>query len=207
MIQNPMLAMLAALAVGYLVGGVDFAVLVARSKGVDIYEVGSGNPGTSNVLRTLGKGPAAFVLIGDLMKGLVASGIGFFLADADAIGAASPAAVAALGGFAAVLGHCYPALHRFKGGKGVATGFGVILFAQPLAGVVLGLIWAVVVGITRTASLGSLLVVVLTLPSLALLGSPLWQLVWVAAALSLIVYRHKGNIERLLRRAEETVTQ
>lgn len=207
MIQNPMLAFLAALVVGYVVGGVDFAVLVARSKGVDIYEVGSGNPGTSNVLRTLGKGPAAFVLIGDLMKGLVASGIGFLLADSDAIGAAAPMALAAVGGFAAVVGHCYPALHGFKGGKGVATGFGVILFAQPLAGLGLGLIWGIVVGITRTASLGSLLVVVLTLPLLALLGSPPWTLVWVAGALALIVYRHKGNIERLLRRAEESVTQ
>lgn len=207
MIQNPMLAMLAALVVGYLVGGVDFAVLVARSRGVDIYEVGSGNPGTSNVLRTLGKGPAAFVLIGDLMKGLVASGIGFFLANADGVGASAPFAVAALGGFAAVVGHCYPALHGFKGGKGVATGFGVILFAHPLAGMGLGLVWGTVVGITRTASLGSLLVVVLTLPLLAVLGSRPWQLAWVGAALLLIVFRHKGNIKRLLKRTEESVTQ
>src|SRR5680860_1181488 len=84
MIGDPLLSALAAVVAGYLLGGVDFAVIVARSRGVDIYSVGSGNPGTSNVLRTLGRGPAAMVLVGDLMKGLIASGIGFVLAHPEA---------------------------------------------------------------------------------------------------------------------------
>ena len=203
MIDQPVLAIVIAIVVGYALGGVDFAVWVAKAKGVDIYAVGSGNPGTSNVLRTLGRGPAAVVLIGDLAKGLIASAAGLTLVGPDA--ALSPQGAAALAGCAAVVGHCYPALHGFKGGKGVATGMGVILFANPLIGLGLGLLWGIVVGLTRTASIGSLLVVLLTLPALYFSGADAATLVWVAAALALIVYRHKGNISRLLKRTEESV--
>ena len=207
MIQNPLLALAIAAVVGYLLGGIDFAVIVARSRGVDIYEVGSGNPGTSNVLRTLGKGPAAMVLLGDLQKGLVSAGFGFVLADADASGPFASMSVASLAGLAAVVGHCYPALHQFKGGKGVATACGLVAFVEPLVGLGLGVVWSVVVVLTRTASLGSLLVVVLTLPAMLLLGADVWSLTWVALALVVIVFRHKGNIERILHRSEQAVTE
>lgn len=203
MIDQPVLAVVLAVVVGYALGGVDFAVWVAKAKGVDIYAVGSGNPGTSNVLRTLGRGPAALVLIGDLAKGLIASGVGFVLVGVG--GLLTAQGTAALAGFAAVVGHCYPALHGFKGGKGVATGMGVILFANPLVGLGLGVVWGIVVGITRTASLGSLLVVLLTLPALYLANADGSTLLWVGAALMLIVYRHKGNIGRLLAKTEESV--
>ena len=200
-----MLRTLIALASAYLIGSVDFAVLVGKAKGIDIYSVGSGNPGTSNVLRTMGKGAAVMVLLGDLAKGLVASAIGFLLAGPDAVGALAPQALAALAGFFAVLGHCYPVFHRFHGGKGMATGAGVLLFAEPFAGLILAAVWGIVVGVTRTASVGSLLVVVLAIPTLWFLGASGWTMIWVGITLALIVYRHKGNISRLLAGRERKV--
>lgn len=196
---------LIAFVVAYLVGSVDFAVMIGKAKGIDIYSVGSGNPGTSNVLRTMGRGAAAMVLLGDLSKGLIASGIGFMFAEVAAEGALAPEAQAALAGFFAVLGHCYPVFHRFRGGKGVATAAGVLIFADPLLGLGLGAVWAVAVAVTRTASIGSLLVVALALPALWIRDASGWTLLWVAITLGLIIYRHRGNISRLFTGGEKKV--
>ena len=101
----------------YLLGSVNFAYITARIKGIDISSSGSGNPGTSNVLRTLGKSSAAVVLLGDLLKGAIP--ILFFSNDKYFL----------LYGLAAVLGHIYPVFYKFKGGKGVATYLGVYIAA------------------------------------------------------------------------------
>ena len=101
----------------YLLGSVNFAYITARIKGIDISSSGSGNPGTSNVLRTLGKSSAAIVLLGDLIKGAIP--IIFFSNDKYFL----------LYGLAAVLGHIYPLFYKFKGGKGVATYLGVYIAA------------------------------------------------------------------------------
>ena len=101
----------------YLLGSVNFAYITARIKGIDISSSGSGNPGTSNVLRTLGKSSAAIVLLGDLLKGAIP--ILFFSNDKYFL----------LYGLAAVLGHIYPVFYKFKGGKGVATYLGVYIAA------------------------------------------------------------------------------
>ena len=93
----------------YLLGSINFAYITARIKGIDISSEGSGNPGTSNVLRTLGKVSAAFVLFGDLLKGVIP--ILLYYQDQYFL----------IYGLAAVLGHIYPLFYRFKGGKGVAT--------------------------------------------------------------------------------------
>ena len=97
----------------YLLGSINFAYITARIKGIDISSEGSGNPGTSNVLRTLGKGSAAIVLLGDLFKGAIP--IIFFYQDQYFL----------VYGLAAVVGHIYPVFYKFKGGKGVATHLGV----------------------------------------------------------------------------------
>ena len=99
----------------YFLGSVNFAYITARIKGIDISSSGSGNPGTSNVLRTLGKGSAAIVLIGDLLKGALP--VIFFSEDQYCL----------FYGVAAVLGHIYPVFYKFKGGKGVATYLGVYI--------------------------------------------------------------------------------
>lgn len=194
-----------ALAVGYLLGSVDFAVLVGKLKGVDIYSVGSGNPGTSNVLRTMGKGAAVAVLAGDLFKGLAAGLVAWLLAPAGS-GLLSAGLVAGAG-FMAVVGHCYPLFHRFKGGKGIATGLGVVIWASPLAALILLVIWGALVKLTKVAAIGSLVVVVAAIPLLVLLDVDWPTLVWVGAALVLIVWRHRGNIARMMSGGDAKVVE
>lgn len=190
-----------ALVVSYLIGSVDFAVVVARMHGVDIHEVGSGNPGASNVMRTLGRGPAVMVFVGDAIKGVIAAAIGTFLVgDGSGVTAWTFAA-----GLAAVVGHCYPIYHRFRGGKGVATGGGVLFFALPLVGLILTVIWVVVAKATRVASIASLTVLLATIPLALWQGVRGVSLIWLAAMLILVTYRHRGNISRILRRDEQKV--
>ncbi len=194
-----------ALVAGYLLGSVDFAVLVGKLKGVDIYSVGSGNPGTSNVLRTMGKGAAVAVLVGDLLKGLAAGLVGYLVAPSGN-GLLSSGLIAAAG-FMAVVGHCYPLFHRFKGGKGIATGLGVIIWASPLAALIMVSAWAVLVKLTKVAAIGSLAVVIAAIPLLMALGVDWPILVWVGAALVLIVWRHRGNIARMMSGGDAKVVE
>ena len=187
---------MAAVVLAYLLGSMDFGVILPRLGGVDIYAVGSGNPGASNVLRTMGKGWAAAVMLGDVGKGFVAA----LIAD---LWVGEAAGFAAL--FAATLGHCYPLYHRFRGGKGVATGGGGVLWLEPLIGVAGAVFWAFLVWRWRVASIASLLLLAGTVPGMALLGHRGWSLVWMSLTAVLIVYRHKDNIKRLLAGAERTV--
>ena len=180
----------------YLVGSLDFAVVVARARGLDIYDVGSGNPGTSNVLRTMGKGAAALTLIGDVLKGVISAAMGFVVAGE---------AGAAAAGLFAVAGHCYPIFHRFKGGKGVATAAGLLIWLIPRAALVLIAIWALLVVVTRVASIGSLTVMVLAVPAAWIEDIGTAALLWLLATVVLVTYRHKGNIGRLLGSGEQKV--
>lgn len=196
------LAIPLALIAAYVVGSIDFAVIVARMHGVDIHEAGSGNPGTTNVLRTVGRLPAAMVLVGDMLKGTVGAAMGMVASGvSDPMG---PWAFAA--GFAAVVGHCYPIFHKFKGGKGVATGAGVLLFTVPLAAVIELALWGIIVKLTKTASIASLVIMVVTIPILIWQGVPGASLVWVALIIALIVWRHRGNIQRMVSGREHKVT-
>ena len=195
-----------ALVAAYVVGSIDFAVIVSRMHGVDINEVGSGNPGTTNVLRTLGKGPAIMVLLGDTLKGVIGAAMGWVAAGA-ASGDPNPLGPWVFAaGFAAVIGHCYPIFHRFKGGKGVATGFGVLIFTMPLVAVIIGVAWAILTKITKTASISSMIVVVATIPLAAWQGVSGLSWVWLVLTIVLVVWRHKGNIQRMVRGTEERVT-
>ena len=191
-----------ALVLSYLIGSVDFAVVVARMHGVNIHEVGSGNPGATNVMRTLGRLPAAMVFIGDALKGVIAAAIGTYLTLADS--AISPWAFAA--GLAAVVGHCYPLYHRFRGGKGVATAAGVVFFTMPIVGLIQTVVWALVAGVTRVASIASLTVVVLSIPLAIWQGVEGASLALLGAILVLVAYRHRANISRILHRSEQKVS-
>jgi glycerol-3-phosphate acyltransferase PlsY len=185
----------------YLVGSIDFAVIVARMHGVDIHQAGSGNPGASNVLRTLGKRPAAMVFIGDTLKGTVAAAMGMV-----ASGVVDPTVHWAFAaGLAAVIGHCYPIFHRFKGGKGVATGGGVLLFTVPIAALIEIATWAAVVKLTKTASIGSMVIVVITIPMLMWQGVAGLSLLWAGLMIVVVVWRHRGNIQRMVSGSEEKV--
>jgi acyl phosphate:glycerol-3-phosphate acyltransferase len=186
-----------ALIFAYLIGSVDFGVIVPRLMGIDIYEHGSGNPGTSNVLRTLGKRPAALVLLGDLLNGMAAAAIGDLWLGT-AVGFAC--------GLAAVVGHVLPVWHRFRGGRGVATGIGAAVWLTPAAGLIIAVAWAVIVLTTRTASIASLAAMAAFVPLLALFGERGWSLVWAGGIVAVVVARHAPNIRRMIQGREGTVT-
>jgi len=192
------------LAVAYLIGSIDFGVIVPRVLGVDIYSVGSGNPGTSNVLRSLGKGPAALVLLGDGAKGALAAAIGTVWAGTvSSFMSAETLAVACA--FAAVVGHIAPIWHRFRGGKGVATAIGAAIYLAPIFGLILAVLWLIVTLVFKVASVASLGAMLLYVPGLALSGYSGWALVWAAAIAALVILRHIPNIRRLASGSERTV--
>jgi glycerol-3-phosphate acyltransferase PlsY len=199
--MSPAVALPLAIIAAYLVGSIDFAVIVGRMYGVDIHQEGSGNPGMSNVLRTMGRVPAAMVFIGDTLKGTIGAAMGWV-----ASGSPDPAVHwAFLAGLAAVVGHCYPIFHGFKGGKGVATGGGVLLFTVPIVAVIEIAVWFLVFWLTKTASIGSMVIVVITIPILIWQGVTGLSLVWIALIIALVVWRHRGNIKRMLSGSEEKV--
>ena len=193
-----MLRTVGALILAYLIGSLDFAVIVARLRGEDIYSMGSGNPGASNVLRSMGKAAGALVLLGDLAKGVAAAALGSVLGDHDSVAAGA--------GLAAVVGHCYPVFHRFRGGKGAATLAGMLLWVAPWAGLGMVVAFAGIVAVWRIASVGSIAGAALATPVAVWVDSVRgWALGWLLAAVVLVMYRHRGNIARILRGAERKV--
>ena len=193
------------LVLAYLIGSIDFGVIVPRILGVDIYTTGSGNPGTSNVMRSLGKGPAALVLLGDGTKGAVAAAVGAAWATV-VTNTASVETLAFACAFAAVLGHVAPIWHRFRGGRGVATAIGAAIFLAPVFGILLAVIWLVVTVVLKVASIASLGAMVLYVPGFALAGYRGWPLAWASAIAILVIVRHVPNIRRLASGAERSVT-
>jgi glycerol-3-phosphate acyltransferase PlsY len=183
------------LLIAYLLGSISTGAIVPRMMGVDIYTRGSGNPGASNVMRTLGKKAGAVVMLLDAAKGLFAAMIG--------------AAVSTELGFwcalAAVVGHIVPVWLRFRGGRGVATAIGAVLFLAPWFGVVLAVGWAATVALTKTASIASLGAMILYVPGYALYGHRGWSLVAAGITALLVVVRHTPNIRRLIGGREQTV--
>ena len=185
-----------AVVVAYLLGSISFGVLVAKSRGIDIHTVGSGNTGTSNVMRVLGKKFGGIVLFGDAGKGMVAAALG----------------VAVVGPgfgyvtlFAAVVGHAFPVFHRFKGGKSVATTLGGFIVLAPIVGLTLAVLWIVVLVVWKTASVGSIIVMLAAIPFLALSGRRGSDLVWATASIVFVLVRHSGNIRRLMQGSERKV--
>lgn len=185
----------AVVSTGYLLGSLDFGVIVPRLLGIDIYAQGSGNPGASNVLRSMGRGMAAVVVIGDVGKGIGAAALGALVVG-ETVGFAA--------GAAAVLGHCFPIWHGWRGGKGVASAAGMTLWLEPLLGLAILIAWGSLVGLTRRASVASLVVVGLYVPAVAAFGHRQWSLIWAAAMAVLVIARHHANIKRLLSGAEYT---
>jgi glycerol-3-phosphate acyltransferase PlsY len=136
------------------------------------------------------------VLLGDALKGLAAVAI------AD-IWIGGPTAVAA--GFFAVAGHIFPAWHRFRGGKGVATALGAALWLEPILGGILAAGWILVVLLTKTASLASIGAMLVYVPGFAVAGERDAGLWWVAATATLVTVRHRANIQRMISGGERTV--
>lgn len=184
--------------IAYLLGSLSSAVIVARLLGLkDPRDVGSGNPGATNILRYGGKGAAITTLIGDLMKGVAAVLI------ARAMGA--DATIVAASMVAVFLGHLFPLFFGFKGGKGVATALGVYLAVNIWVGLAVAGSWVVLAAITRYSSLAALAATAL---------SPLFVWYWLrhpayivgSVVLAVILFwRHRANIQRLLAGTESKI--
>jgi glycerol-3-phosphate acyltransferase PlsY len=183
--------------IAYLVGTFPSATLVARANGVDIREVGSGNPGASNVTRVLGWRRGVWVFVLDAAKGALAAGVGLAVAG-------RPGGYVL--GAAAVLGHVFPVWNRFRGGKGVATGGGVFAVLSPFVFIVLAGVWFVVFRVSRKASLASLVIVVLVPVGVGIVRRDVWEVVATMALAALVMARHLGNIKRLVAHREHAVT-
>ena len=177
--------------VAYLIGAIPIGFLIARAFGIgDVRRHGSGTIGATNVLRTAGKTPAILTLVGDVVKGVLAVVVGGAIAASGPVGPA----VAAV---AAVVGNCWSVFLRFRGGKGVATGLGAMLWLVPLAVLPSAVVFVAVVATTRFVSLGSLLGAV-GVPVVAfVLRYPRASVVAAAIVALIIVARHHQNIARL----------
>lgn len=184
---------------GYLIGSIPFSFLVARTRGIDLRKVGSGNTGASNVWRAAGFRAFVVALVLDIFKGWLPT----FLAHSIA-GLSAPAVIVV--GLCAVLGHVYPIFMRFRGGKAVATTGGVILGFAPVLTLMAAVVWTIVYKLFKYPSVASMVdVVVIALAGTAMayfgrLDPVYAAFIWVAVLY--VFYLHRANIQRLLRGQE-----
>ena len=184
--------------VAYLLGSIPTGYLLGMLAGVDVTKSGSGNVGATNVARVLGPWQGVLTLIADTGKGLIPVILAMQL------GASLGATV--LVGTAAFLGHLYPIFLRFKGGKGVATAFGVFIALAPLAALILLVVFALTALTSRIVSLGSI-VTAATAPLILWLFHYPPLVIGVAAFIGVaIIFRHRGNIHRLINGSEPRFT-
>lgn len=186
---------IALIILAYLFGSVSAAIITCKLMGLpDPRTQGSNNPGATNVLRIGGKKAAAITLFGDFLKGLVPVLIGRLLE-------VEPA-VLALIAMAAFLGHLYPVFFGFKGGKGVATGLGVILGLSWIVALAALVTWLVVAKVFKISSLAALIAAVLTPLYCWLLDPQLEYMLMLAVMSLLLIWRHRSNIRNLISGAE-----
>ncbi len=202
---------IAGIIISYLIGGIPFGYLIAVAKGIDIRTQGSGNIGATNVGRVLGKKYGLIIFILDMLKGFAA----VFLVPAAVsravmIPTTTDNLLVILCGFCAVLGHAFPVYLKFKGGKAVATSFGVFIWLVPISIAIAFGVWLLTVIVTRYVSLGSMI------GSLSLVGaivvvvnSPFGDKVYLTAmsvaVAILIIIRHTSNIQRIIAGTEKKV--
>ena len=195
--------------IAYLLGSIHTGFLVAKAKGVDIRTVGSGNIGATNVFRFLGKPAGVFVLLADAAKGwlavfLVAKWVAnWFFPDASAL---SREWFYLCAGMAAILGHNYTCWLHFKGGKGIATSAGVLVALVPVPLLIILSVWIVAFVLSRYVSLASICAS-FTLPFASWFVGTSLKLIIVTAALgALAIYKHRANIQRLIKGTESRIS-
>ena len=175
--------------VAYLIGSVPFGLILARAGGAgDIRDIGSGNIGATNVLRTGRKGLALATLVLDVLKGALPVWLAYRYFGPD---------MAVVAGLGAVVGHCFPVWLRFQGGKGVATAAGVVLTLTPLTGLIVLALFVLIAFLCRYVSLASILGAAAAVPVAFWLGHVQAGELYLALAV-LILIKHTANIRRLL---------
>lgn len=182
--------------VAYLLGSISSAILLSRLMGFqDPRSEGSKNPGATNVLRIAGKKAAFLTLVGDALKG--------FLPVLVAVLTEQPSWLAALAGFAAFVGHCFPIFFGFKGGKGVATALAAVFAFDWIVGIATGAIWLIVARVFKISSLAAIISFII-LPGIIYWQSQDLAVSLIFASISVIlIWRHRGNIQRLLSGTEK----
>ena len=191
-----LISILIVIAAGYLLGSISTGVVLSRLFAkTDIRSQGSGNAGTTNMLRVLGRKMALLTFIGDMLKGIIAVFIGKWLIGGELGGL--------LGVVGAVLGHYYPLYFGFKGGKGIATSFGSLLFVFPVQALLAFAVFLILVAVTHYVSVGSIAAAI-TLPLLIVITH--WQepSLWIITVCigASVVWRHRANIKRLMNHTE-----
>lgn len=193
---------------GYLIGSVNFSILISKKMaGFDVREKGSGNAGTTNVLRTVGKKAAAFTLILDILKGLVAVLIALIIGKNTKYDAAL---LCQLAGLEVVIGHTYPVFFGFKGGKGVATGLGILLIINWKIGLICLIFAIILMALFRMVSLGSISAAVL-FPLLTIFIKDGYiaegrYLVFGILIAFLIIFNHRTNLKRIIKGEENKLS-
>ncbi|MDO9592450.1 MAG: glycerol-3-phosphate 1-O-acyltransferase PlsY [Erysipelotrichaceae bacterium] len=194
MTTNILLAMM-----GYAFGCIPCSYLASRAFGkIDIREYGSGNTGATNVFRVLGKKAGSIAFLGDFLKGLIPALIGSVVSGQDG---------AAIASVFAVIGHCYPATLKFKGGKGVATSAGMIFGTNPVIGLILVAVQFTILFVTRYMSLASIISAIL-FPVLVFFShpTPIYQICAIVMGV-LVLYRHRTNLKNLIKGEEAKLKQ
>lgn len=197
--------------IAYLIGSINFSVIFSKKMaGFDVREKGSGNAGTTNMLRSVGKKAAAITLICDILKGVVAILIAMFIAWAFKVENAS--LLVQIAGIAVVLGHTFPIFFGFKGGKGVATSLGILIMSNWQIGLICLVFGVVLIVLTRMVSLGSCAAAVL-FPVLTLFinehyivsqGSS--YLIYSIILAVIVLFNHRSNIQRILSGKENKIS-
>jgi glycerol-3-phosphate acyltransferase PlsY len=180
--------------ISYLLGSINTSIIVSKfSSKIDIRKYGSGNAGATNILRTLGKKAALIVVIGDLLKGVIAVIISQNI---------YPEFGSLIGGIGVILGHNFPLYYNFKGGKGIITSTAVIFMIDWKIGLTLVIISVIVIAITKYVSLGSIVGCILFPISVVMFNMGKEYLIFSLVVTVLALIMHRGNIKRLLTRQE-----
>jgi len=196
--MNPLLVG-AGIIASYFIGTFPSALLVAKRGGIDVTAAGSGNPGTSNVVRLLGWKYGAVVFALDMAKGAVAAAIGW------QIDGTRVSFLAYVCTTAAIVGHTFPITRKFKGGKGVATGGGAMFILHPMISLALFTSWFIIRRLSKMSSVASLAITIALPITVAIGGAKAWEIVALALMALLVIIRHLGNIERIRSKREPTI--
>ena len=197
-----MLGLLAKILLGYMLGSVSGSMVVGSFRHVDIRQSGSGNAGGTNAFRTQGFVFALGVVLIDIGKGALAAWL-FPHLDLSSLGTPVSTSIQMLAcGFAAVVGHCYPLWHGFRGGKGAATAVGALAIIQPLALVPMILCWLIVLTLTGWVGLATMLAALCLIPAFYFLGSTSPELIFSVLLALFVVFTHRSNIRNMLNGSE-----
>ena len=194
--------LIALLVFAFLLGSIPFGVIICRAKGVDIFSIGSGNIGATNVVRAVGPVLGGLVLLLDVGKGLIPGLVAHFTMREGPFGLQTQAWSFVLG-CVAIVGHMFSPWIKFKGGKGIATGLGAMLSSIPLTGLAAFLVFTIVTSTSRFVSLGSIIAAISTIPLSIFLTHDSPQVLPILVLFNFVViYKHRLNITRILNGTE-----